>query len=97
MSFSTKDFFNLRRKLRVWSHLLKKSLTENFTFCAVITASLLKEVCHDVRMEAILRKLTGKRFEQRTANTLDETGLDVAAREFTTADQITFFGIRVFY
>ena len=25
----------VRRKLRNWSHLLKRSLTENFIFCAV--------------------------------------------------------------
>ena len=41
MKFPIKDFFSkcdqIRRKLRIWSHLLKKSLTEkNFTFCAVI-------------------------------------------------------------
>ena len=24
----------IRRKLRIWSHLLKKSLIENFIFCA---------------------------------------------------------------
>ena len=38
MKFSIKDFFSkydqIRRKLRIWSHLLKKSLTENFIFCA---------------------------------------------------------------
>ena len=38
MKFSIKDFFSkcdqIRRKLRIWSHLLKKSLMENFTFCA---------------------------------------------------------------
>ena len=37
--FSIKDFFSkcdqIRRKLQIWSHLLKKSLTENFMFCAV--------------------------------------------------------------
>ena len=36
IKFSIKDFFNkydqIRRKLRIWSHLLKKSLMENFTF-----------------------------------------------------------------
>ena len=36
---SIKDFFNkcdqIRRKLRIWSHLLKKSLMKNFIFCAV--------------------------------------------------------------
>ena len=40
MKFSIKDFFSkcdqIRRKLRIWSHLLKKSLIENFILCAVI-------------------------------------------------------------
>ena len=44
MNFSIKDFFSkcdqIRRKLQIWSHLLKKSLTENLTFCAVVPASL---------------------------------------------------------
>ena len=35
MKFSIKDFFNkchqIRRKLRIWSHKLKKSLMKNFT------------------------------------------------------------------
>ena len=39
MTFSIKDFFSKcdqsLRKLRVWSLLLKKSLMENFIFCAV--------------------------------------------------------------
>ena len=34
--FSIKDFFSkcdqILRKLRIWSHLLKKSLMENFIF-----------------------------------------------------------------
>ena len=34
-----KDFFSkcdqIRRQLRIWSHLLKKYLMENFMFCAV--------------------------------------------------------------
>ena len=37
--FFIKGFFSkceqIRRKLRIWSHLLKKSLLENFIFCAV--------------------------------------------------------------
>ena len=41
MNFSIKDFFSkcdqIRRKLRIWSHLLEKSLMGNFTFCAVET------------------------------------------------------------
>ena len=39
MKFSIKDFFSkcdqIHIFLRIWSHLLRKSLTENFIFCAV--------------------------------------------------------------
>ena len=39
MKFSVKDFFSkceqILRKLRICSHLLKKTLMENFIFCAV--------------------------------------------------------------
>ena len=39
MKFSAKDFFSkcdqIRRNMRIWSHLLKKSLMENLIFCAV--------------------------------------------------------------
>ena len=39
MKFSIKDFFSksdqIRSFLRIWLHLLKKSLMENFIFCAV--------------------------------------------------------------
>ena len=39
MKFSIKEFFSkcdqIRRKLQIWSHLLKKSLMQNFLFCAV--------------------------------------------------------------
>ena len=39
MKFSIKGFFSkcdqIRRKLQIWSHLLKKSLMVNFIFCAV--------------------------------------------------------------
>ena len=38
MKFSIKDFFSkcdqILRKLRIWSHLLKKSLMEKLIFCA---------------------------------------------------------------
>ena len=40
MMFSIKDFFSkcdqIRRKLRIWLHLLNKSLMENFIFCVVL-------------------------------------------------------------
>ena len=39
IKFSIQDFVSkcdqIRRNLRVWSHLLKKSLMENSIFCAV--------------------------------------------------------------
>ena len=39
IKFSIEDFFSkcdqIRRKLRIWSHLLKKPLMENFPFCTV--------------------------------------------------------------
>ena len=39
MKFSVKDLFSkcdqIRSFLMIWSHLLKKSLMENFIFCAV--------------------------------------------------------------
>ena len=45
MKFSITDFFSkydqIRRKLRIWSHLLKKSAMENFIFCAVSTQVFL--------------------------------------------------------
>ena len=38
MKFSIKDFFSkcdqMRRKLRIWSYFLKKSLIDNLFFCA---------------------------------------------------------------
>ena len=41
MKFSIMDFFSkcdqIRSFLRIWSHLLKKSIMENFVFCAVRT------------------------------------------------------------
>ena len=40
MKFSITDFFSkcdqIRSFLRIWSHLLKKSVMENFIFCAVV-------------------------------------------------------------
>ena len=46
MKFSIKEFFSkynqIRRKLRIWSHLLKKSSMENFIF-----------LCSDIMLEVI--------------------------------------------
>ena len=53
MKFSMKDFFSkcdrISGFLRIWSHLLKKSLMENFIFCAVkkepLTQAIFCEFC----------------------------------------------------
>ena len=46
MKFFIADFFSkcdqILTKLPVWSHLLKKSVTENFVFCAVKANILIK-------------------------------------------------------
>ena len=57
MKFFIKDLFSkcdqICSSLRIWSHLLKKSLVENFIFCAVklpkyeLRTLLLKEVWHN--------------------------------------------------
>ena len=50
IKFSIKDFFRkcdqIRRKLRIWSHFLKKSLIENFIFCVVfwLRAKIIEEL-----------------------------------------------------
>ena len=45
MKFSIEDFFSkfdqIRRKLQIWSHLLKKSLMENFIFCTVTHCTII--------------------------------------------------------
>ena len=49
MKFSIKDFFStceqIHSFLRIWSHLLKKSLIENFIFCAVKVLFLKPILC----------------------------------------------------
>ena len=44
MKFSIKDFSSkcvqIRSFLRIWAHLLEKSLIENFIFCAVKVSRL---------------------------------------------------------
>ena len=58
MKFSIKDFFNrcdqIRKKLWIWSYLLKKSLMEKFIFCAV-TGFYYKTQAHTDALQ--IRKL----------------------------------------
>ena len=60
MKFSIKDFFSkcgqIRRKLRIGSHLLKKNLLENPIFCAVFVFNLLFVIS-----TTFLKYLTGSR------------------------------------
>ena len=48
MKFSIKDFFSkcdqILSFLRIWSHLLKKSLIENFIICAVLLLNLSDKI-----------------------------------------------------
>ena len=48
IKFFIKEFFSkcdqIRRKMQIWSHFLKKSLTENFIFCAVIPSLFLIKI-----------------------------------------------------
>ena len=48
MKFSIKDFFRkceqIRRKLRIWSNLLKKPLMKKLIFCAVMALSLFPDI-----------------------------------------------------
>ena len=56
MKFSIKDFSSkcdhIRRKLRIWSYLLKKSLMGNFIFCAVQGKNF--EMCQMDRFTTLL-------------------------------------------
>ena len=53
MKFSIKDFFGkcdqFRSFLQIWSHFLKKSLMENFIFCAVHTRLQLQGLKFHIR------------------------------------------------
>ena len=49
MKFFVKDFFNKCDQIcsfQIWSHLLIKSLMENFVFCAVLTSRIRQKKVH---------------------------------------------------
>ena len=52
MKFSIKDFFSkcdqIHGKLRIWLHLLNKSLMENFIFCAVLVPKELSILWEEI-------------------------------------------------
>ena len=76
MKFSVKDFFSkcdqIRGKLRIWSHLLKKSLVKNFIFCTVDIRSRIHRIISNIyfsseqkKLKDSVRKDSVKDFKQR--------------------------------
>ena len=61
-----------------------------------LTASLLREICHDVTTEPTLLPLQGEYVRYRTANTTNEARVDISARGFWTRGQKAFVDIRIF-
>ena len=61
MKFSIKDFFSkcdqIRSFLEIWSHILKKSLMENFIFCAVLYLNRFHTLVNDVYYEWLTTKI----------------------------------------
>ena len=60
-----------------------------------ITASLLTEVCKDVRAQPLLQQLIGENLQNHTSRR-NEVRLDICARGFWEAGQAAFFDVRVF-
>ena len=69
MKLSIKDFFSkcdqIHKKLRIWSHLLKKSLIENFILCAMklASAALLQSLFVMVIFQDIFQEYDKIRFQ----------------------------------
>ena len=62
-----------------------------------LTASMLREVCHDVQVEPHLQPLTGETMVHRTANTEPGARLDISAcGVWGGRFERTFFDVRVF-
>ena len=65
IKFSIKDFFSKcdqnHRKLWIWSHIPKKSLMENFIFCAVlITALRSMGLCYHIYQKDFIKLTLGQ-------------------------------------
>ena len=62
-----------------------------------LTASLLTEVCHDVRIEPDLQPVTGEGMTASSTNTNDGTRLDISANGFWGGRfEKTYMDVRVF-
>ena len=60
-----------------------------------ITATMLKELCKDIRVGPQLQEVTGEILHPSTI-TSNEARLDICARGFWQAGQIVFFNLKVF-
>ena len=60
MKFSMRDLFSkcnqIRRKLRIWSNLLKKSFMENFIVFAVVVTELIWSFAHNGSKALLISK-----------------------------------------
>ena len=56
-----------------------------------LTASLISEVCPNTEIEPSLQPLTGERRERRSANSRDDSRLDIRCRGFYQTLQDAFF------
>ena len=74
MKFPIRDFFSkcdqIRRKLRIWSDLLKKSLMKNFIFC-VVRFRPTACFCHSVEVLRRLVEILAQWFGNMKENVLD--------------------------
>ncbi|XP_063615254.1 uncharacterized protein LOC134788297 [Penaeus indicus] len=61
-----------------------------------LTAQMLREVCHDIRVEPELLSTGGRNFDLRSTNTTEDARLDVSARGFWARGQRAFFDVRIF-
>ena len=60
-----------------------------------LTANMLSKVCKDIEIEPKLTPLTGEELNSRTANTLNETRLDIRSHRVWERGQQAFLVLRV--
>ena len=104
MSFVVKDLFSkcehIRTKLRIYSHLLNKSLTENFILCVVNIIGFTTESCKfffKLNCQSLLY-FTSINIRHRLVSSLlfrnqflaCSKGLELSAQELLLDNQYTF-------
>ena len=104
MSFVVKDLFSkcehIRTKLRIYSHLLNKSLTENFILCVVNIIGFTTESCKfffKLNCQSLLyftsiniRHRLVSSFLFRNQFLACSKGLELSAQELLLDNQYTF-------